>query len=327
MHDKEGWEKCQIEVSAKTTIILSLLSIDGKFKGYHNGVITASCGEGMCKPHHCVAARYRRQGFRGETVITKQYMGNKFKGVLFDIDGVLEFQGKAYPGAVELLAALRQKGIIIRILTNSTLKSRKVCAEKLNQLGFYVLEEEVITASWATARYLENLNPKSCWVMLKGKGLDEFRNVRLDSENPEYIVLGDYREGFNFENMNKALKLLLEGVRLIVMIPEKVDHSLGRVELTVGAYGQMLEDAAGVKAIYIGKPGAYMFDLALEGIGVDPARVVMIGDRVATDVLGARRAGIKSVLVKTGECNESDLTGDEPPDIIVDSVREIEVLF
>ena len=110
-----------------------------------------------------------------------------------------------------------------------------------------MLEEEVITASWATARYLEELNPKSCWVMLKGKGFEEFRDVNLDNENPEYIVLGDYREGFNFENMNRALKFLLEGARLIVMIPEKVDHSLGGVELTVGAYGQMLEDAAGLK--------------------------------------------------------------------------------
>ena len=54
-------------------------------------------------------------------MITKHDLGNKFKGVLFDIDGVLEFQGKAYPGAVELLADLRQKGLNIRILTKSTL--------------------------------------------------------------------------------------------------------------------------------------------------------------------------------------------------------------
>ena len=153
-------------------------------------------------------------------------MDRKFNGVLFDIDGVLEFQGKAYPGAIELLEFLRYKQVAFRIISNSTLKSRKACAAKLNQLGFYVLE-----------------------------------------------------------------------------------------------------DAAGIKAIYIGKPGSYMFDLALSEIAVDPARVVMVGDRVATDILGARRAGLKSVLVKTGEFKESDLVGDELPDIIVDSVREIDVLF
>jgi ribonucleotide monophosphatase NagD (HAD superfamily) len=53
----------------------------------------------------------------------------------------------------------------------------------------------------------------------------------------------------------------------------------------------------------------------------------MIGDRVATDILGARRAGITSVLVRTGEFRESDLAGDEQPDLIVDSVKDLNDLF
>ncbi len=254
-------------------------------------------------------------------------MDRKFNGVMFDIDGVLEFQGKAYPGAVELLDFLRKKGITIRILSNSTLKSRKVCTEKLNRHGFGVTEAEVITAAWATARYLRTLKPKSCWVMLKGKGLDEFKEFNMDDKAPQYIIVGDYREEFKFENMNKALKLLLQGARLIVMIPEKVDHSLGGVELTVGAYGKMLEDAAGIKATYIGKPSPYMFDIALDSMGIDRAGVLMVGDRVSTDIIGARQAGIPSVLVKTGEFKESDLSGDVQPDYMVNSINEIETFF
>jgi HAD superfamily hydrolase (TIGR01458 family) len=254
-------------------------------------------------------------------------MDRKFNGVMFDIDGVLEFQGKAYPGAVELLGSLRKKGITIRILSNSTLKSRKVCTERLNRHGFGVTQEEVITASWATARYLRTLKPKSCWVMLKGKGIEEFREFKMDEEAPEYIVLGDYREEFKFENMNKALKLLLQGTGLIVMIPEKVDHSLGGVELTVGAYGKMLEDAAGINATYIGKPSPYMFDSALDSMGIDRAGVLMVGDRVSTDIVGARQAGIPSVLVKTGEFKEGDLSGDVQPDYVVNAITEIETLF
>lgn len=254
-------------------------------------------------------------------------MDQKYSGVLFDIDGVLEFQGKAYPGAVELLEFLRNKQIAFRIISNSTLKSRQVCTEKLNRRGFGVSREEVITASWATARYLKTLKPRSCWVMLKGQGLDEFKEFQMDDESPEYIVLGDYREEFKFENMNKALKLLLQGTRLIVMIPEKVDHSLGRVELTVGAYGKMLEDAAGIKATYIGKPSRYMFDIALDSIGIDRSEVLMVGDRVSTDIAGARQAGIPSVLVKTGEFKPEDLESDIQPDFMVDAVGDIKDFF
>jgi HAD superfamily hydrolase (TIGR01458 family) len=254
-------------------------------------------------------------------------MNTEFKAILFDIDGVLEFQGRAYPGAPELLDFLRRKGIIIRILTNSTLKSRNYCVEKLTQQGFHVRPEEVITASYATAKYLKTLSPKSCWVMLDGKGIEEFEGLHFNPDSPEYIVVGDYRQGFNFENMNKALKLLLAGAKLIVMIPEKVDHSMGGVELTVGAYGKMLEDAAGIKATWIGKPNKYIFEVTLDTLAVDRKNVLMVGDRVATDIIGARAAGLKSVLVKTGEFKESDLNGDVQPDYAIDAVREIEKLF
>jgi HAD superfamily hydrolase (TIGR01458 family) len=266
-------------------------------------------------------------GAKCQTKGDKTAMDRKFKGVMFDIDGVLEFQGKAYPGAVELLEFLRKNGITIRILSNSTLKSRKLCTEKLNRHGFGVTEAEVVTASWATARYLKTLKPKSCWVMLKGKGIEEFREFKMDQETPEYIVLGDYREEFKFENMNKALKLLLQGTKLIVMIPEKVDHSLGGVELTVGAYGKMLEDAAGIKATYIGKPNPYVFDITLGSMALDPAEVLMVGDRMSTDIIGAKQAGLPSILVKTGEFKPADLEGDIQPDFIVEAVGDIKAFF
>jgi len=118
------------------------------------------------------------------------------KGIIFDIDGVLEFQGKIYDGAIETINSLRDKGIVLRFLTNSTLKSRKSCADKLKKRGFQIFEEEVITASYATALYLKKLNPKSCWIMLEREGLNEFRNFTRDMENPEYIVVGDNRSRY-----------------------------------------------------------------------------------------------------------------------------------
>ena len=256
-------------------------------------------------------------------------MKEEIEGVIFDLDGVLEFQGKVYPGAVKLLDSLRRKGIHIRVLSNSTLKSRRSCTEKLNKQGFSVYEHEVVTASFATARYLETLNPRSCWVMLKGEGLEEFRNFRHDPDNPEYIVLGDFREDFNFQNLNKALQLLCKGAKLIVMITETVDNSMGELELTVGAYGKMLEDAAGIKATYIGKPNRYIFDITLNTMGnIEKSQILMVGDKLGTDILGAKNAGLKAALVKTGEFQESDL---EPPiivpDYIFDSVREVGTLF
>ena len=60
--------------------------------------------------------------------------------------------------------------------------------------------------------------------MLNGKGIEELKALHINPDSPEYIVVGDIAKGLLLKNMNRALKLLLTGSKLIVMIPEKVDH-------------------------------------------------------------------------------------------------------
>lgn len=249
------------------------------------------------------------------------------KGALFDVSGVLEFQGTIYPDAIRLLSHLREKGIIIRLLSNSTLQSRRSYAELLSRKGLLIDKDEIITASFATAQYLKSLKPRSCWVWLKGDGLEEFNGFYQTETSPEYIVLGDYREGFNFHNLNRAVEMILNGSRLIVMITEMVDHSLGGVELTVGAYGRMLENATGIKATYVGKPNRYIFDVALQTMNLEPDRVIMVGDKVSTDIRGAAGVGMRSILVKTGEFKERDLQGEVTPDYIAASLKEVSTIL
>lgn len=254
-------------------------------------------------------------------------MKGDIRGVIFDIEGVLEFQGKIYPGAVDTIESLRDRGITLRFLTNSTLKSRESCAEKLKKAGFRTSYGEVITASYATAVYLRELKPRSIWVMLEGEGRSEFCEFNQDTENPEYVIVGDNRAKFDFEHLNRALRLLLGGAKLVGMIPELVDASMGEVELNVGSWTKMLENASGVKATFIGKPSPYMFELAFKTMNLGKNEVIMVGDKIAVDVKGARDFGIKSALLKTGEFNEKDLSGDTKPDFVFDSIRDVSKIF
>jgi HAD superfamily hydrolase (TIGR01458 family) len=246
------------------------------------------------------------------------------RGVIFDVDGVLEFHGQAFPGAAETVDLLRQSKIVIRLLTNSTLKSRRSCAERLRQQGIHVLDEEVITASYAAAHYLATLEPRSCWVMSESEGLEEFSDFDHDNETPEYIVIGDYRNRFDFEHLNRAYRLLLHGSKLIGMQSELADTSLGDPELNVGSWVGMLERASGVKATYIGKPSRYAFDLTLQTMGLAKEQVLMVGDKVSSDVIGAQGAGLAVALLRTGEFDARDLNDlDEAPNFVFDSIREV----
>jgi len=248
-------------------------------------------------------------------------------GVIFDIDGVLEFQGRVYPGAVETVNALKDRGIVLRFLTNSTLKSRASCAAGLREEGFQIDDDEVITASHATAVYLDEVKPSSCWIMLEREGLDEFSRFAHDTENPEVIIVGDNRSRFDFDHLNQALRRLLAGAKLVGMTPELIDSSMGAPELNVGSWARMLEEASGVKATYIGKPSRYVFELALRSMALRKDEVVMVGDRVCSDIKGASDFGIRSVLLRTGEVDERDLDGDITPDVVFDAITEVLGLF
>lgn len=245
------------------------------------------------------------------------------RGVIFDIDGVLEYQGRVYPGALETLQSLRDRGLPLRFLTNSTLKSRASAAAKLRQRGFHVQDEEVITASYASAVYLREHQIQSVWVLLEREGLDEFKEWTPNLENPDYIVIGDNRSRFNFDTLNHALRLLSNGSRLIGMISELIDSSLGELELNVGSWVRMLEEASGVRAVYIGKPNPYVFELALRGLNLPREDVLVVGDRVSSDVVGARGVGLRSALVRTGEFRPEHLAGDAQPDYIIDSISDV----
>jgi HAD superfamily hydrolase (TIGR01458 family) len=263
---------------------------------------------------------------RGDDNHRKMQM-ESIKGIIFDIDGVLEYQGQVIPGAIEVLEELRSRNLVLRFLTNSTLKSRVSAAEKLRKKGFVALDAEIITASYATADYLRGLKPRSIWLMLDREGRDEFLEFVHDEDHPEYIVVGDYRSRFDFDHLNRALRLLVEGARLIGMQNELTDGSFGELELNVGSWVEMLERASGVQAVYIGKPFPYAFQLAMRSLGLSQGEVLVVGDRVSTDILGAKNAGLRSALVKTGEFRPADLQVGIQPDWVLGDIRELLALL
>jgi ribonucleotide monophosphatase NagD (HAD superfamily) len=93
--------------------------------------------------------------------------------------------------------------------------------------------------------------------------------------------------------------------------------------MDAGPFVSALENASGGKAHIIGKPSCDFYHLACKSMGVDPKFTIMIGDDIQSDVLGAQKAGIKGILVRTGKFSPKDLDGTIIPDLIVDSIADI----
>jgi HAD superfamily hydrolase (TIGR01458 family) len=248
------------------------------------------------------------------------------RGLIMDIDGVFYHAGKPIPGANRALAEIRRRKIPFRLLTNITRRSPETLAQQLGEMGYDFTPEEILTASLLTAKYLRRLpTPPRCWVLLEGTGLEMFHGLELTEKDPDYVILGDLREKFTYDLLNRVLAALWQGARFLAMQADTHDLGLrsGGPKVNVGAWLALLERASGRKALLIGKPSTLAFQMALDELGVSSSQVAMIGDRVASDVIGGWKAGLRTVLVRTGHFREQDLVGAPEPDLILDSFADL----
>jgi HAD superfamily hydrolase (TIGR01458 family) len=245
-------------------------------------------------------------------------------GLLLDIDGVLAISWEALPGAVETLAALRNRQIPFRLITNTTTQTRDALSETLGRAGFDVTRNEIVTAVNATAAYLRAHHPGArAFVLSDGNATADLEGIELaDVGDADVIVIGGGCDDFTYATLNRVFRRLMDGAPLIGMHRNLYWRTSEGLDLDGGAYIAGLEEAAGVTATICGKPAPAFFESALSMLGVPAERAVMVGDDIVNDVLGAQAAGMSGVLVRTGKYMESDLQKGEA-DRVIDSIGDL----
>lgn len=221
---------------------------------------------------------------------------------LFDLDGTL-FRGKEpIPGAPETVKQLRSEGAQVRFLTNNSSKSPEYIAFKLLSVGISADPAEVVTSAQAAARLCADKGIRRAFVVGE-VGVEEAlaqRGIDQAEEGAEAVVAGICR-GLTYAWLERAQQILLRGLPLIASNRDATyPLEQGRLVPGAGATIAALESCGQTKAIVAGKPETIMVDLALEGLSVAMRDVVLVGDRVDTDVACAQNAGIDGVLVLTG---------------------------
>ena len=255
-------------------------------------------------------------------------------GLLLDIDGVMVTSWHALPGAVEAVAKLR--GYPRMFLTNTTSRSRSQIAEALNECGFDIDAEEILTAAKLTAEFLATHHPgKRVYVLNEGPIADDMTGVDLtdDPRDAQVIVLGGAGPVFTHEALSMVLEQMLAKVPVIAMHRSMIWSTERGLSIDTGVYLEGLEKASGRKIRAIGKPSPLGFRAAVDIMGLEPTQVVMVGDDMHNDILGGQAAALIGVLVRTGKFREDalrDLQRDEfgpVPDYIIDSVADLPSLI
>ncbi|WLP92347.1 HAD-IIA family hydrolase [Gordonia sp. NB41Y] len=257
-------------------------------------------------------------------------------GLLLDIDGVMVTSWKALPGALEAVATLAERGYPRMFLTNTTSRSRGEIAAALVECGFDVAPDEILTAAKLTAEYLARHHAgKRVWVLNEGPIAEDMTGVPLtdDPAQAQVVVLGGAGPVFTHKALSAVLELQLAGVPVIAMHRSMTWSTAQGLSIDTGVYLEGLEKATGRKIRAIGKPSPLGFRAAVDLMNLDPTQVVMVGDDMHNDVLGAQAAALIGVLVRTGKFRQEALTAlqrDEfgpVPDHVIDSIADLPALL
>jgi HAD superfamily hydrolase (TIGR01450 family) len=274
------------------------------------------------------------------------------RAFVLDADGVLVMKGAALPGAAEALAALNARGIPFQVATNFSSAHRATLAARFQAAGLPVAEARIVTAASATAAHTAAVYPgQPLFVITRPDGRREFDGQNLlryeDADAPgasvAAVVLGDGDVDLSYANLDRAFRLIRGGATLLAMHRNPWWFTSRGPTLDSGAFVAALEYATGVRAILCGKPGPIMFRTALAGVAADlggrvaAREVAMIGDDPAQDIIGARRLGMRGVLVLTGKTSPAaaaalrrDAPGGQPtrrsrarPDAVAGSLAQV----
>ncbi|HEU4321678.1 MAG TPA: HAD-IIA family hydrolase [Roseiflexaceae bacterium] len=253
---------------------------------------------------------------------------SQFTAVLFDMDGTLFRGGTALPGARELLAFCAERGIACACVTNNSTMTPAQYEAKLAGMGIPVSAAQIVTSSVAARRYLEQEAPRG--TPIYAVGMDGLRQELfgdgyyvLEEHNPRYVVVGGDFD-VTYAKLRTACLAIRAGARFIGTNPDTTYPTEQGLVPGAGSLLALLRAATDVEPFVIGKPAPTMLLAAAALLGAEPARTLVVGDRLDTDIAGARAALMSSVLVMTGvETAEGIASNAVRADLVLPGLPEL----
>lgn len=247
---------------------------------------------------------------------------------LLDQDGTIYNDGLLFDVTLPFLKAIKDHGGQYVFITNNSSKSVDAYVEKLQVMGVPVTKEQFLTSSQATALYLQEHFPNKSVFCVGTESLkQELRQagIRLKNHLEADVALLGYDTELTYQKLSQLSEMLLtRDVPYIATNPDWVCPTRFGAVPDCGSMAQMIEHATKKLPFFIGKPRPTMIELAMSRFGVNKEDTVVIGDRIYTDVLSGKNAGVTTVLVLSGEATLTDVKkSPDKPDFVIKNIGEI----
>jgi 4-nitrophenyl phosphatase len=254
---------------------------------------------------------------------------SKVQGLIFDMDGVLWRGGQPLPGVQRTFSLLRLRQIPFVLATNNATQTFDKVRARMESAKVAIEEHEVLTCAVGAASHLKQYVPEGSRVYAVGDPalFDALAEsgfvVQESSDGVDAVVVGmDW--SLTWEKLAEASYALMEGAFFLgtnpdVSFPTERGFAPGN-----GAILAALETATGREATIFGKPEPHLFSAALEMLGTPASHTVAVGDRLETDILGGKQAGLPTALMLTGATSAEDLaSSDLEPEWVFEDLVEL----
>jgi NagD protein len=248
------------------------------------------------------------------------------RALIIDMDRVIYHGNRLLKGAAELVEWMDRNKKQYLFLTNSSERSPIELAQKLSRLGIDVEPEHFYTSALATASFLAYQHPLGSVYVIGEPGLIQALydvGFTMNNINPDYVVVGEGR-GYSLESLERAVKLVCGGARLIGTNPDLSGPVENGIVPACGALVAPIELATKTKAYFIGKPNPLIMRHGLGRLNSRREETAIIGDRMDTDIISGVESEIETVLVLSGVTSMADLPlFPYQPNHILEGVFEI----
>jgi HAD superfamily hydrolase (TIGR01450 family) len=243
-------------------------------------------------------------------------LATRYDVALLDLDGVVYLGEQPVTGAPDALEAARRAGMRLAFVTNNASRTPVQVAELLHRVGVPAEPDEVVTSAQAAAHYLADRLPAGAAVLVVGTtGLTEaliergLRPVSSAEQDPAAVVQGFY-PGTDWQALAEAAVAIGRGVPwLATNLDATVPSPRGPLPGN-GSLVAALRHATGRTPAATGKPDPAMHAESVERSGA--RHPIVVGDRLDTDIEGARRSDCASLLVFTGVTDPAGLLAAPP---------------
>lgn len=279
-------------------------------------------------------------------------MSGRIEALIVDLDGVVYTGGQPCPGAADGLRDARERGIRLLFLTNNASRTPAQVAAHLGNVGVSATAQEVLTSSQVGATHLADLREEQRdgrgaeWapvvLAVGGPGVGYalieagFRALHAVDVGPDgpaervWAVLQGFGPDVAVRDLHEAGYAINDGAHWIATNSDATLPTPRGMAPGNGSLVAAVAHGTGATPVVVGKPHAEAYEMALRRLELPTDRVLAIGDRIDTDIEGAKAAGLPSALVLTGVSSRGEaeaLPASEQPDHIADTIPDLAHLW